>query len=309
MQPMINVLIVLSHTLFSSFGLAIIALTIIIRVLMYPLTVKQLRATKAMQSLQPKLAELQKKYAKDKNKLAREQMRLYKESGVSPAGCLVPMLVQMPIWIALFWSIVRVLGATPEDFLGLSRYLYSWPVVYSALPLENSFLGLDLASPNFILALLVGASMWVQQKMVTPVTADPKQRQQSQMMLWMMPMLFFFFSLQFNSGLALYWVVSNVITIVMQYFATGWGALLPAAATKKVTRDTKYKRRIAQVEQAPAEEASGADIAASDLSQEGEQDYGGVGDKRQDRRTGYPRSAGQIRRQPRSGRRHHPKRR
>ena len=74
MRPMINVLIALSHYLFSSFGLAVIILTIITRVLMYPLTVKQLRATKAMQELQPKLSELQKKYAKDKQKLAQEQM-------------------------------------------------------------------------------------------------------------------------------------------------------------------------------------------------------------------------------------------
>jgi YidC/Oxa1 family membrane protein insertase len=309
MQPMINVLIVLSHYLFSSFGLTIIVLTIIIRGLMYPLTVKQLRATKAMQALQPKLAELQKKHAKDKSKLAQEQMRLYKESGVSPAGCLVPMLVQMPIWIALYWSIIKVLAVSPEAFLDLSRFLYSWPILYSVLPLNNHFLRMELSSPNFVLALLVGGSMWVQQKMVTPGSADPKQQAQSRMMLWMMPMLFFFFSLQFPSGLALYWVVSNVISIVMQYFVTGWGALLPAKGTKQVTRDKKLRKRIAQVEEAPVGEVLEADIVASDLPQESEQDYGGVGDKRQDRGAGYPRSTRQIRRHPRPGRRHRPKRR
>ena len=97
LQPVINVLIVLTDYLFSSFGLAIIALTIVVNVLMYPLTMKQLHATKAMQTLQPKIAELQKKYGKDRQKLAQEQMKLYKESGMSPAGCLVPMLIQMPI--------------------------------------------------------------------------------------------------------------------------------------------------------------------------------------------------------------------
>ena len=106
---MTNILIVLSNYLFNSFGLAIIALTIIVRGLMYPLTLRQLRATKAMQTLQPKLAVLQKKYAKDKQKLAKEQMKLYKESGVSPAGCLLPMLIQLPVWIALYQSIIRVL--------------------------------------------------------------------------------------------------------------------------------------------------------------------------------------------------------
>ena len=174
MQPMINILIALSHYLYNSFGLAIIALTITVRFGMYPLTMKQLRASKAMQELQPKLAELQRKYAKDKQALAREQMRMYKESGVSPMGCLVPMLVQMPIWIALFWSVIKVLAVTPEDFLGLSQYLYSWPIVHSMLPLANQFLWLNLAEPNTLLAILVGGTMWLQQKMMMSPTADPK---------------------------------------------------------------------------------------------------------------------------------------
>ena len=303
---MINVLVVLSDYLRGSFGLTIIILTIIIRGVMYPLTVKQLRSTKAMQGLQPKLSELQKKYAKDKSKLAREQMRMYKESGVSPAGCLVPMLIQMPVWIALYWSIIKVLAVSPEDFLDLSRFLYSWSVVYSTLPLDNNFLWMELSTPNFLLAVLVGASMWVQQKMVTPVTADPKQQAQSRMMLWMMPMMFFFFSLQFPSGLALYWVASNVITIVMQYFVTGWGGLAPARGAKSAIRDKRYKRRIIQVEQVSAVEDIGADIVDPGSSPEGGQDYGGVGDRRQDRRAGYPKGTRPIRRQSRGGRgRHH----
>ncbi|MFC1937810.1 YidC/Oxa1 family membrane protein insertase [Chloroflexota bacterium] len=145
LQPILNTLVALSSYLFSSFGLTIIVLTIIVNLLMYPLTTKQLKATKGMQALQPQLAELQKKYAKDKTKLAQEQMRIYKESGMSPAGCLVPMLVQLPVWIALYQSIIRVLAVTPEDFLGLSQYLYSWPILYSTLPLQNMFIGLNLA--------------------------------------------------------------------------------------------------------------------------------------------------------------------
>ncbi|MDH5696890.1 MAG: YidC/Oxa1 family membrane protein insertase, partial [Dehalococcoidia bacterium] len=152
MQPMINTLIVLTHYLFNSFGLAIIAVTIIVNGLMLYLTLKQVHASKAMQELQPKLAELQKKYAKDREKLAKEQMRLYKESGVSPAGCLLPLVVQMPVWIALYQSIMRVLAVIPENLLGLSKYLYSWPIVYSTLPLNNEFLGLNLATGNMFLA-------------------------------------------------------------------------------------------------------------------------------------------------------------
>ncbi len=311
MQPMINVLIVLSHYLLGSFGLAVIILTIIIRVLMYPLTVKQLRATKGMQELQPKLAELQKKYAKDKQKLAQEQMRLYKESGMSPAGCVVPMLAQVPIWIALYWSIIKVLAVVPEDFLSLSRYLYSWPLVYSMVPLESSFLWMNLATPDTPLAVLVGVSMWVQQKMVQPTTTDPKQRSQSQMMLWMMPLMFGFFALSFPSGLALYWVISNIITIAMQYFVTGgWGSLLPAAATKQLGRDKKYRKHITQVEQASSGGADiNADIVEPSSTQEKGLDDGKFGDKRQDSRGGYPTSLRAIRRRSGRDRGHRPKRR
>jgi YidC/Oxa1 family membrane protein insertase len=307
----VNVLVVMTHSLFSNFGLAIIALTIIIRVLMYPLTVKQLRATKAMQALQPKLAEIQRKYAKDKNKLGQEQVRLYKEAGVSPAGCMLPMLVQLPIWMALYQAIYLSLAMTPEALLKLSHSLYNWSVVYSILPLNRHFLWLDLSSSDLFLAILVGISMWVQQKMVATKGADPSQQRQSEMMLWMMPMVFFVFSLSFPSGLALYWVVSNIISIVMQYFVSGWGELkLPFLAGRAVTSDSKYRKRITEVEKKPsADVATGADIVASGSGPEEGEGHGGTGDQRQERRPSYQKSIRQVRRQPRSGRRHHPKRR
>ena len=309
-QPMINSLIVLSHYLFSSFGLSIIVLTIIVNVCMLPLTRRQLHATKAMQELQPKLKELQKKYAKDKQKLAQEQMRMYKETGISPMGCVVPMLIQMPIWIALFHSIMRLVAVIPENFLGLSQYLYSWPVVYSALPLGNHFLWLNLATGDMFLAILVGGTMWLQQKMATPVAADPRQQAQSRMMLWMMPMMFAFFALSFPSGLALFWVTSSIIRIVIQYSATGWGALVPASAPRQTARDKKYKQRIAQVEQVDLESADiSADIVEPDSSSEEGLSYGESGDKRKDSREGYPTSLRAIRHRPRRGRGHRPKRR
>ena len=162
-QPMINSLIVLSQYIFSSFGLSIIVLTIFVNIAMLPLTRKQLHASKAMQELQPKISELQKKYGKDKQKLAQEQMRMYKESGISPAGCMLHMVIQMPIWIALFQSIMRLVAVIPETFVGLSQYLYFWPVVFSALPLENHFLWLNLATGHLSLAVMVGGTMWGQQ--------------------------------------------------------------------------------------------------------------------------------------------------
>jgi YidC/Oxa1 family membrane protein insertase len=305
LQPILNSLVVLCNVLFNNFGLAIIVLTIVVNGCMLPLTLKQTRASKAMQALQPKLMELQKKYAKDKEKLAKEQMRLYKESGVSPAGCLLPLVIQMPIWIALYQAIMRVMAVIPENLLGLSKYLYSWPIVYSTLPLNNEFLWLNLATGDTLLAILVGGTMWVQQKMVMAPAADPRQQSQANMMLWMMPIMFAFFSLSFPSGLALFWVTSNVIRIGIQYFVTGWGGLAKSAPKKQVDRDKKYKQRIAEVEQAPS---GGADIIVPSSTQEEGLDYGDSGSKRQDRGAGYPKSPRAIRRQPRRGRGHRSKR-
>ncbi len=230
LSPMINVLVIMSDYLFGNFGLAIIALTVVIRAATLPLTLQQLKSTKAMQALQPKMAEIQKKYARDRQKLAQEQMRLYRESGISPAGCMIPMLVQMPVWVALFQSVTRVLPVVPEDFLSLSQHLYTaWAAVFSLVPLGSRFLWLDLARPDafMVLPILVGGTMWVQQKMVTTPAIDPRQGSQNRIMLWMMPLMFAYFTLQFPSGLALYWAVSNVMSIVIQYYVTGWGGLIP----------------------------------------------------------------------------------
>jgi YidC/Oxa1 family membrane protein insertase len=303
---MINTLIVLSHYLFNNFGLAIILVTVAVNAAMLPLTLKQVHASKAMQALQPKLAELQKKYARDKQKLAQEQMRMYKESGVSPAGCLLPLLVQMPVWIALYQAIMRVLAVIPENLLGLSKYLYSWPVVYSTLPLNNEFLGLNLATGNnMLLALLVGGTMWVQQKMVMTPTADPKQQSQASMMLWLMPVMFAFLTLSFPSGLAIYWVASNVIRIGIQYSVTGWGGLAKLLPRKPTATDKEYKPPVAEVEKKAPE---GAEIVAPSLTQEEGLSHGESGSKRQDRGGGYPKSLRAVKRQPRRGRGHHRKR-
>jgi YidC/Oxa1 family membrane protein insertase len=310
---MINSLVVLSSYLFGSLGLTIIILTIIIRFAMYPLTVKQLRSTKAMQELQPKIAELQKKYAKDKKRLADEQMKLYRESGVSPAGCGVPMLIQMPIWIALYQSIIRLLAITPEDLLGLSKSLWSWPVVYTMLPLNNSFLWFSLENPDTPLAVLVGVTMWLQQKMVTPNTTDPQQRSQSQLMLWMMPLMFGFLAMSFPSGLALYWVASNVITIIMQYFITGgWGGLSRSSGEGRAVIKASVgggggdlKKRIAQAEQSAGITAMEAEIVVSASTPEDEAGSDVSADKL--RGVSYPGGAKTIRRQSKRSKGHRSK--
>jgi YidC/Oxa1 family membrane protein insertase len=236
LEPVLNSLIAMCNVFGGSFGLAIIVLTVIVRLILFPLTVRQTQSTKAMQSLQPKIQELQKKYAKNQQKLQQEMMQLYKEAGINPLGCLWPMLIQMPIWIALYQSIMQALAATPENLLNLSRHLYHWAAVSQAVPLNEHFLGLKLSQPgsvNLILPILVGGTMWIQQKMVTPPAADPRQRSMTSMTTMMMPLMFGFFTLSFPSGLALYWVVSNIIGIIIQYFVSGgWGYLRAPSAPK-----------------------------------------------------------------------------
>lgn len=231
LQPMLNFLIVLSNVFFHNFGIAIVVLVIIVRLLMLPVTLKQLHSTKAMSSLQPKLQEMQKKYGGDRVKLQQEMAKVYKESGVNPMGCLWPMLIQFPIWIALYQSILKALAATPEDLMGLSDRLYSSSYIIGAVPLNEQFLWLNLGQPDkyYIMAILVAASMWVLQKMSTVPTSDPKQQSMNNMLVWLMPLMFGFFTISFPSGLAVFWLISNIIGIITQYFITGWGTLFKRA--------------------------------------------------------------------------------
>jgi len=250
LQPMLNFLIILSNVFFHSFGVAIIVLVIIIRLLTLPVTLKQLHSTKAMSSLQPKLQEIQKKYGNDRVKLQQEMAKVYKESGINPMGCLWPMLIQFPIWIALYQSILKALAATPEELMSLSSRLYSSSYIISAVPLNERFLWLNLGQPDkyYVMAILVAATMWILQKMSTLPTADPKQQSMNKMLTWIMPLMFALFTIMYASGLALYWVVSNIIGIVIQYYITGWGTLsfrrgqkapVPAAPTEAETEILK----------------------------------------------------------------------
>lgn len=226
---MINSLVLLYYLFFASFGLSIIVFTVIIRIAMVPLTVKQSRSMKAMSRLQPKLNALKERYENDKQRIHKETMSLFKQEGVNPIGCLGPMVVQMPIFFGLFWALRRTLPSTPEKLAELSEHLYSWlPQVNEAVPLNSIFIGLDLAKyardnpMPYLLPVLVGGSMWALQKMTTMPSSSPQQASTNRMMLWMMPVMFGFFTLSFETGLALYWIMSNVVGIIIQGFITGW---------------------------------------------------------------------------------------
>ncbi|MEK7806579.1 MAG: YidC/Oxa1 family membrane protein insertase, partial [Chloroflexota bacterium] len=232
-RPMINVLLVLYVISFSQMGIAIILFTILVRLVTLPLTLKQLNQMRKMTSVQNRLREVQTRYAKDRTRISQETMRIYKEEGINPIGCLGPMVIQMPILFGLYRVLVQTLFDKPDDLVGLSEKIYRFApfsAAYSAAPLDANFLWLDLSSPdstNVVLPVLVFVTSWVQQKMTMLPQADPRQQANQNMMLWMMPLLIAFFSFTFPSGLALYWVVSNIIGIAIQYFVTGWGPLFP----------------------------------------------------------------------------------
>ncbi|MSQ32198.1 MAG: membrane protein insertase YidC [Dehalococcoidia bacterium] len=229
-RPFINILVLIYSLLGHNFFFALVIFTILVTVVFLPITLKQLHSTKKMMALQPKLKEIQLKYAKDKQKISQETFKLYREAGVNPISCLGPLFIQMPVWIGLYSAITQVLPTQPEELVKLSQSLYSWlPLVHTAVPIKGTFLWLDLGFSDTgvipILPIIVAASTWGLQKMTAMPNTNAQQQQQNQMFLWMMPVMFGFIALTSPSGLAIFWTVSNIIRMIIQYFVTGWGGL------------------------------------------------------------------------------------
>lgn len=183
------------------YGLAIIIVTLIIRLALLPLMIKQTKSTKAMQALQPEMTKLREKYSsKDQatqQKLQQEMMQMYQKHGVNPlAGCL-PIFVQMPILIGFYHAIMRTVEIK-----------------------QHSFLWFDLGHPDpiYLLPLLAGVTTFIQQKIsMVGMPANP----QMSMMLWLMPIMIIVFAINFPAALSLYWVVGNIFSIAQTYFIKG----------------------------------------------------------------------------------------
>ena len=178
------------------YGLAVLIMVLIVRTLILPLTLKQVRSSKAMQAIQPELMKIREKYKDNPEKVQMETMKLFQENKVNPmAGCF-PLLIQMPIYIALYQSIY---------FNGLLR--------------EHQFLWMQLGEPDklFILPVLAAVTTYVQTKMMMKMNPSPQQGMM-QFMLFVYPILIFVMSFQFPSALPLYWFYSNIYTIVQNYF-------------------------------------------------------------------------------------------
>jgi YidC/Oxa1 family membrane protein insertase len=259
--PVINLLIFFYKILESAgvsgaFGFSIILLTVLIRFLVWPFNTAQIKSTHKMTALKPQLDELKKKY-KDKTELSKAQMALYKEQGVNPVGGCLPTLIQFPILIALYQSIIHFfpesIQKASDSINWTNSILYNSWLHLDKLP-DPLFFGLNLANKpsefttvGFLILLVpivTSLFTFVQSRMMIPPAPvkiypsdSPKEKKEKEdvdemmasmqpMMLYMMPVMVGFFAFQFPVGLAIYWNMVTIIGIFQQYLITGWGGMV-----------------------------------------------------------------------------------
>ncbi|NDJ34190.1 MAG: membrane protein insertase YidC [Chloroflexi bacterium] len=230
LDPLVNLLIWLYGIFGNNYLIALVILTVLIRMALFPLTARQVKSTTGMQEIQPKMQKIREKYKDDPETMQAQVMELYREHGINPLGGCLPTLVQLPILIGLYQAITRSLAATPLQIIDLSQHIYYnvpafLPDPISLLPLESRVLGLDLSAPNrLILPILVVATTFLSQRLLTPPSTDPQQAAMTRSLQLMMPLLIGFYSTVFPAGLSIYWVTSNVIGIA-QYAVLGRASL------------------------------------------------------------------------------------
>ena len=231
--PLANLTVLLYSWLGNSTIAAIAVLTLLINLVMLPLTLTQQRSARKMQEMQPEMEKLKKKHGNDRERMAQEQMKLYKEKGINPMGGCLPVLIQLPIWFGLLAAIRFCIPSTPLDLFRFSPHIYNWlPGVVGLVPLQSTFLGMDLGQPpnmvqwwSYALPLLVGGTSFLQQKILSPstsaaATAADDQSQAALMnrqMQIMMPLMFMMFTLNYAVGLSIYFIISNLIRIGQYY--------------------------------------------------------------------------------------------
>jgi len=204
------------YGIFSNYGIAIILVTVILKAIFWPITQKGLKSMKNMQKLQPKMAKIKEKYKDDAARMNQEVMNLYKTYKVNPLGGCLPMVLQIPVFFALYKVLLQAIELRHAPFM-------LWITDLSAP--DRLYLGFDIPYLGGlpVLTLLMGASMFLQQKM-TPTTADPTQAK----IMMFLPVIFTFMFLNFASGLVLYWFVNNLLSILQQYLINRQKKSVPA---------------------------------------------------------------------------------
>ncbi len=262
-HPLLS-LLVLAFGAFRDFGIAVVLVTVAIRLLLYPLYVTQIRSQRVMQELAPALNDIKAKYGKDRQKIQEEQMKLYKERGYNPAtGCL-PLLLQMPILFAMYAAFIQAPGLTGQELRGVLWPFVSMPTLIGDhidltahwLPwiqtcAQNGVeqIGLACPDPLKVLPILAGATQLFASVMAQPVkqmkTDDPQQKMM-QSMAYYFPLITVFIAWSLPAGLAVYWVTTTLFQIVQQYFVTGWGQLprfIPVLANVPTPADRTLRAR------------------------------------------------------------------
>ena len=184
------------HSLLGNWGWSIIALTVLIKLAFFPLSAASYKSMARMRAVAPKLQALKEQYADDRQKLSQGMMELYKKEKINPLGGCLPILIQMPVFLALYWTLLESVDIRQAPWLG-------WIV------------DLSIKDPFFILPIIMGASMFLQQQL-NPTPPDPMQAK----VMKLMPIIFTFFFLWFPAGLVLYWVVNNCLSIAQQWYIT-----------------------------------------------------------------------------------------
>lgn len=184
------------HGFVGNWGLAIIGLTLLVKALFFHLSATSYRSMAKLRKLQPKLVELKERYGEDRQKFSQEMMKLYKTEKVNPFGGCLPLLIQMPVFIALYWVLMESVELRHAPFFGWIQ-------------------DLSIKDPYFVLPIIYGATMWAMQKL-NPQPTDPMQAR----IMNMLPFIFTFMFLWFPAGLVLYWVTNNILSITQQYIIT-----------------------------------------------------------------------------------------
>lgn len=229
-----NLVMPLDTKYLSAYSISLILITLVIKFLLLPLTLKQTKSMKKMQEFTPKVKELQEKYGKDPQTLQRKQMELYKEANYNPmSGCL-PMLIQLPL-IVTFFNVIQnplkyVFGGDQaafdlinKSFLWIRDLGFSEGHIFDGNIVNGLNMGFNIPFIGFALPILAGISAYttyLTQKMTAsaqPAVVDDQQKSTQNMMNIMLPLMIFFMSIRFPSGLALYWVIGNIFQLVQQW--------------------------------------------------------------------------------------------
>lgn len=264
-EPLINTLLFIYDLIGENFGLAIILFTLVIKGVTHPLTAKQIKSSKALQDLQrdQEWQQIQKKYKNDQEKLAQEQMRLYKERGISPFASCLPTLIQLPIIFGLYQSIIQTMGNAPIQMLNLVSKISPWLVnlfsfipglkePITLIPLNSQFLWMDIGRPERlnipgipfgipVLTILVVVTSFLQTKLISPQSTDDQTSQMTGMMNLYTPILMGWFAYTLASGLALYFLTSNLVSIV-QYGLLGQMNLSAVFPKRKSAESSKRNK-------------------------------------------------------------------